>query len=62
MHTTNDVNDTMLTTWSFGCLCDLHPDWNPYADWNHGFALINIEKNGFFEVENRRILQNGKIV
>ena len=62
-HSTRDINDLMLTTWSFGCLCDLHPDWNPWGnDWNWGFALINIEPNNFFEVENRRILPNGKVV
>jgi predicted phosphodiesterase len=61
-HSVRDINDMMLTTWSFGCLCDLHPDWNPFSDWNWGFALINIEPNGFFEVENRRILPNGKVV
>jgi len=63
MHTTTDVNDVMLTTWSVGCLCDLHPDWYPYGNqWNHGFALINVERNGDFEVVNRRILPSGQVV
>ncbi len=62
-HTATDIHGTMLTTWSFGCLCDLSPDYNPYAnDWNWGFALINVEKNGSFEVENKRILPNGAVV
>ena len=62
-HSTRDINDVMLTTWSFGCLCDLSPDYNPIGnEWNWGFALINVEDKGFFEVENRRILPNGKIV
>lgn len=61
-HSVRDINDVMLTTWSFGCLSDLHPDWNPFSDWNWGFAIINVEANGFFEVENRRILSNGKVV
>lgn len=61
-HSSRDINDVMLTTWSFGCLCDVHPDWNPFSDWNWGCALINVEKDGFFEVENRRILHNGKVV
>lgn len=62
-HTTRDINDMMLSTWSFACLCDIHPDYSPMGtDWNWGMALINVEKNGNFEVENRRILHNGKIV
>jgi predicted phosphodiesterase len=63
MHTAKDINDTILTTWSIGCLCDLKPDYNPYGnDWNWGFALVNVERDGNFEVENRRILANGKVV
>jgi predicted phosphodiesterase len=63
MHTPRTIYGDLLTTWSFGCLCDLNPDYNPYGtDWNWGFALINVEKNGNFEVINRRILKNGKVV
>lgn len=58
-----DMWGTLLTTWSVGCLCDLSPDFDPYTNgWNHGFALVNIEKNGDFEVENKRILDSGKVV
>jgi hypothetical protein len=57
-----DLRGTLLTTWSVGCLCDLSPDYNPYGnDWNWGFALVNVEKSGAFEVENRRILPSGKL-
>ncbi|GAF79710.1 unnamed protein product [marine sediment metagenome] len=62
-HTPKDIHGEILTTWSFGCLCDLNPDFNPFGnDWNWGFAIINIEKSGDFEVINRRILPNGKVV
>jgi hypothetical protein len=61
-HTPKNIMGTLLTTWSFGCLCDLNPDYNPFGnDWNWGFALVNVEKNGDFEVVNRRILPNGKV-
>jgi hypothetical protein len=51
-----------LTTWSLGCLCDLSPDYNPFGnDWNWGFGFVNVEKNGDFEVESRRILPSGKL-
>jgi hypothetical protein len=62
-HTAKNIQGVLLTTWSFGCLCDLSPDYNPFGnDWNWGFALINIEKNGDFEVINKRILPSGKVV
>ena len=61
-HTSKSIQGTLLTCWSFGCLCDLSPDYNPYGDWNWGVALINVEKNGDFEVVNKRILPNGKVV
>jgi len=63
MHTPRTIHGDLLTTWSFGCLCDLNPDYNPFgSDWNWGFAVIDVEKNGNFEVINRRILKNGKVV
>ena len=62
-HNPKNLHDELLTTWSFGCLCDLHPDYNPLGnDWNWGFAVVYTEKGGHFEVENRRILPSGKVV
>lgn len=62
-HTPKNIHDEYLTTWSFGCLCDLHPDYAPHGNnWNWGCALVNVNKDGTFEVENRRILLNGKLV
>jgi len=62
-HTSKDINDTLLTTWSMGCLCDLHPDYNPFGnDWNWGVGTVGFDKSGAFEVNNRRILSNGKVV
>jgi predicted phosphodiesterase len=62
-HTTRTIRKDMVTTWSIGCLCDLEPDYSPIGnDWNWGFALIQVEKNGGFEVRNFRILQSGKVV
>ena len=62
-HPAKTIEGKLLTTWSFGCLSDLNPDWYPYGnDWNHGFAMINVEKDGSFEVRNYRILSNKKVV
>lgn len=61
-HVSRDINEKLITCWSIGAMCDLNPDWNPYGnDWNWGAALLNVEKNGDFEVENRRIMPGGKL-
>ncbi|MCX8022782.1 MAG: hypothetical protein N2745_08430 [Syntrophorhabdaceae bacterium] len=62
-HTEKNLQGTYLTTWSTGCLCNLQPEWNPYGNnWNHGFAIVDVSKNGFFVVGNKRILPSGDIV
>lgn len=60
-HQEQDIESKDIITWSTGCLCDLNPDYSPFANnWNWGFALINIEKDGY-EVRNHRILKDGQI-
>lgn len=62
-HTDTNIKDEYLTTWSVGCLCNLHPDYNPYGgNWNWGFAIIEVDEKGNFEVHNKRILPSGKVV
>ena len=61
-HSASTVENKLITTWSIGCLCDLSPDYRPFAnDWNWGCALINVEKDGDFEVVNKRILPSGEL-
>ena len=43
------------TSWSVGCLCNLEPDYLPRNQWNHGAALVDIDKRGEFSVRNVRI-------
>ena len=43
-----------------GCLCELSPDYMPYNDWVHGFAIVHLDKDGSFSVENLTI-DNGKV-
>lgn len=43
---------------SVGCLCGLSPYYSPYNLWNHGFALIDLDVNGTFVVENHKIINN----
>ena len=41
--------------WSTGCLCDLAPEYARINKWNWGFAVVNIEARGEFEVTNYRL-------
>lgn len=61
-HTSVDIHEQMLTTWSVGCLCNLSPEYSPMGnDWNWGAAIVHIDKKGGFDVENKRILPSGRL-
>jgi len=60
-HVEQDINGHMITTWSVGCLCDLHPLYMPINSWNHGVALITLDEEGNVDVQNKRI-KNGRIM
>jgi UDP-2,3-diacylglucosamine pyrophosphatase LpxH len=60
-HSETDINGKMITTWSVGSLCELHPLYMPINSWNHGVALITLDESGIVDVQNKRI-KNGKIV
>ena len=57
--TSQHVEPTMdgvnVTTWSMGCLCDLHPRYRSLNKWNTGFALI--DTRGGWRIENKRIFK-----
>lgn len=59
-HTESDMNGNITTTWSLGCLCELHPAYLPINKWNHGFSIIDIHGQDF-DVRNKRI-HKGKIL
>ena len=65
-HRTSDHNERnlmgkVITTWSTGCLSNLHPEFARLNKWNHGYAAVEIDKEGMFSVENYRIA-DGKIL
>ncbi len=61
-HTSIDINGKLMTTWSTGCLCELHPRYAPINNWNWGFAMVELDPNGQdFHVQNKRILK-GKVL
>jgi len=59
-HTETALDQKVTSVWSTGCLCDLHPKYMPINKWNHGFAIINMEK-GRFCVDNLKII-NGEVL
>ena len=59
-HTESDINGRIVTTWSTGCLCELHPAYLPINKWNHGYAIVDIDGDNF-EVRNKRIYK-GKVL
>ncbi len=61
-HTEPTLSGKMVTTWSLGCMSELHPAYMPLNKWNHGFAIVDLDENGQdFEFRNKRIFK-GKIV
>jgi predicted phosphodiesterase len=60
-HTESTIKGKMITCWSLGCLCELHPAYAPINKWSHGGALVEIDKEGNYEVTNKRIL-HGKVL
>lgn len=60
-HTEPDMNGKITTTWSIGCLSELHPAYMPLNRWNHGFAEVELDDNGEnFEFTNHTIYK-GKV-
>lgn len=62
--TTNTIKKTgfkeFIHTHSTGCLTQLSPKYYPFAQHNHGFALVHIE-NGKTKVDNI-VIKDGKIM
>jgi len=59
-HIERTVRQTVRGWWSTGCLCELQPAYMPYNNWNHGFAMVYLNSDGSFEVDNKTIIQ-GKV-
>ena len=61
-HTEPTMDGKMITTWSLGCMSELHPAYMPLNKWNHGFAIVELSDNGKdYEFRNKRILK-GKVL
>jgi predicted phosphodiesterase len=59
-HSEKNLDGKVVSTFSTGCLCDLHPEYRPLNNWNHGFAWVVIDKTGGYLVDNLKII-GGKV-
>ena len=60
-HTESDMNGKVVTTYSIGCLSELHPAYLPLNKWNWGFGEVDLDPNGEnYEFRNHTIFK-GKI-
>jgi hypothetical protein len=57
--TETDLNGKLMSWYSLGCLCDLHPEYALVNKWNHGFSYIQTEGLEF-DFSNMKIYQ-GKV-
>jgi len=61
-HTESNMDGKITTTWSVGCLSELHPAYMPLNRWNWGVACVELDSNGIdYQFHNKRIF-NGKIL
>lgn len=51
-HTDPNLKGDLISCWSTGCLCELSPEYMPNNKWNHGAAIITLENEGEFNVDN----------
>jgi predicted phosphodiesterase len=61
-HTEPTLTGKMVTTWSLGCMSELHPMYMPLNKWNHGFGIVDLDSNGEdYEFRNKRV-NHGKVL
>jgi hypothetical protein len=60
-HTERTLEGKPIATWSLGCACNLKPDYAPFNNWSHGFAFVDVSRDGEYHVENLKV-HNGKIL
>lgn len=54
------IKKEVVSCWTTGCLCGLQPDYAIINKWNHGFATVETDATGDFEVSNLKII-GGKV-
>lgn len=60
-HCEPDMFKSETTTWSQGCLCDMSPEYARVNKWNLGFAYVEVDKDGEYNVHNYRLSSDYKV-
>jgi predicted phosphodiesterase len=47
--------------WSLGCACHLSPLYAPLNQWAHGWGVVEVARDGGFNVHQRRLLRDGRV-
>ena len=55
-HGDKDIRQRVQQAWSVGCACQLHPKYLPLNQWQHGFALVEVARDGTFVVDNKQVV------
>lgn len=50
-----DLEGEVHAVFGSGCLCKLNPKYMPINNWNHGWTLVHLDKDGNFEIESKDI-------
>lgn len=54
------ISGKLVGSWAVGCLCGLNPQYMPINQWGSGFAVVEVDKDETFDVDNKLIV-NGKV-
>lgn len=55
-HPESTWDKDVMNCWAVGCLCDLTPEYARINKWNLGFAVVNVFKDGMFDVHNFKMI------
>jgi predicted phosphodiesterase len=55
-HTERTIHGHIIGCRATGCLCDLTPEYARINRWNHGFASIEVAKDGTYDVHLKRVI------
>lgn len=53
------IDGSVIVSTTLGCLCNLHPRYNPMNSWTQGFAVVERDSDGHFMIDNR-VIVNGR--
>jgi hypothetical protein len=54
-HSEKLLDGKLVSTFSTGCLCELQPYYYPYNNHCNGFAFVEVDERGRFNVENFKV-------